>query len=279
MVCPNCGAEQPESFECLRCGIVFARWEEHQAKVREGRARARSGWTRPLGMTAKFGRLAVGFACVGLAILMFLSGKALRAVGPFLAFAFFVGAGLYFMVSVRGRIPAWRFGVESLVLAGGSVVFVLALPDVFSLGHPMYRSTVTARPPSPVRLVLEAARLRVSHVREFLTAREFADTAEAVELSRRIQDDPTEAPYRALPGEEADLVYPVYARLAALRPLLDTLNRRLPRELPKGPGAWVPAAVAQDVMAALDAVEREVARLERVLDAREGEGAPPIEAP
>lgn len=279
MICPNCGAEQPESFECSQCGIVFARWEEHQARIREGRVPTRSGWTRPLGTTGRFGRLAAGFTCIGLAILLFLSGRALQAVGPFLAVAFFAAAGLYFLVSVRGRIPAWRFGVESLVLAGVSAVFVLVLPDVFSLGHPMYRSTVTPRPPSPVRRVVDAARARVAGIRNFLSVQEISDTARAVELSREIEEDPIEAPYQALVETDRVLAYPTYARLAALRPLLDTLNRRLPRELPKGPGAWVPAAVIQDVLAALEAAERDIANLERALDVQEGGPGPAPEAP
>lgn len=279
MTCPNCGAEQPESFECSQCGIVFARWEEHQARIREGRVPTRSGWTRPLGTTARFGRLTVGFACIGLAILMFLSGQAIRAVGPFLAVACFAAAGVYFLVSVRGRIPAWRFGVESLVLAGVSAVFVLVLPDVFSLGQPMYRSTVTLRPPSPVRLVVGAARARVATIRNFLSVKEIPDTSRAVELSREVEEDPIEAPYQALGETDRVLAYPTYARLAALRPLLDTLNRRLPRELPRGPGAWVPTAVIQDVLAVLEAADRDIADLERVLDAQE-EGPKPVpEAP
>ncbi len=278
MTCPNCGAEQPESFECSHCGIVFARWEEHQARIREGRAPTRSAWTRPLGTTARFGRLAAGFACIGLAILMFLSGRAIRAAGPFLAFASFAAAGVYFLVSVRGRIPVWRFAVEALVLAGVSGVFVAVLPDVFSLGQPIYRSTVTLRPPSPVRLVVGAARVRVARIRNFLSVQEIPDTSRAVELSREIEEDPIEAPYQALVEADRMLAYPTYARLAALRPLLDTLNRRLPRELPKGPAAWVPGAVVRDVLAALEAVEREIADLERILDAREGGSRPVPEA-
>ncbi len=277
MTCPNCGAEQPESFECSRCGIVFARWEEHQARIREGRVPTRSGWTRPLGTTARFARLVVGFVCLGLGILMFLSGRALREAGPLVAFAFFVAAGVYFLVSVRGRIPAWRFGVESLALAGVSAVFVLVLPDVFSLGRPMYRSTVTLRPPSPMRLVVEAARARVAGIRDFLSVREIPDTSRAVELSREIEADPVEAPYQALTETDRSLAYPAYARLAALRPILDALNRRLPRELPKGPAAWIPAAVIQDILVALEAVEREVADLERLVD--EGERGPGVPGP
>lgn len=279
MTCPNCGAEQPESFECSQCGIVFARWEEHQARIREGRVPTRSGWSRPLGTTARFGRLAVGFACIGLAVLMVLSGQAIRAVGPLVAFAFFGASGVYFLVSVRGRIPVWRFGVESLALAGVSAVFVLVLPDVFSLGRPMYQSTVTLRTPSPVRLVVDAARTRVAQIREFLSLTDISDTSQAVEWSRRIESDPIEAPYQALVETDRQLAYPVFARLAGLRPLLDTLNRRFPRELPKGPGAWVPSAVTHDVLAVLDRVERDLADLESVLDAREGNASAPPEAP
>lgn len=279
MVCPNCGAEQPESFECSQCGIVFARWEEHRARIREGRRPARSAWTRPLGATSLFGRLATGFACFGLAILMFLSGQALKAVGPFLAFAFFVAAGLYLIASIRQRIPAWRFGVESLVLAGTSAVFALVLPDVFSLGHPMYRSTVSVQPTSPLRPFVEAARTRVADIKEFLSLQEIGETALAVEWSRRMESDPIEAPFQALGEADRTLAYPLYARLATLRPLLDTLNRRLPRELPKGPGAWLPAAVTRDVLTVLESAERDIAHLKNVVDAWERGAAVVLETP
>lgn len=268
MTCPNCGAEQPESFECARCGIVFARWEEHQARIREGRIPTRSRWGRPLGLTARFGRMVVGFSCIGLAILLFLSGQAIGAVGPFMAVVFFAAAGLYFLVS-GGRIPLWRFGVESLVLALVSGALVAWLPDVFSLGRPMYRSTIDYRAPSPMRLLVEAARTRATHIRDFLSIREFPDTEEAVEWSRRIESDPVEGAYQAVSELDRALVHPVYARLAALRPLLISLNRRLPSQLPKGPASWVPAAVTQDVLNVLDALERDISNLERTLDIRE----------
>jgi len=274
MVCPNCGTEQPESFECRRCGIVFARWEEHQARQREGRPSARSSWTRPLGLSAKVGRLAVGFACLGIAILMFLSGRALNASGPFVAFAFFALAGAYFILTIRGRIAAWRFGVEALVLAAVSATFVFMLPDVFSPARPIYQSTANVHPASPTDAFLEAARTRIAQVRRFLGTKEFRDTEEAVALSQEVENDPIEPAFLSMPRNQQDLVYPLYLRLQALRPVLRTLNHRLPQELPAGPARWVPAAVSEEMERSLQAAEQEMAALERGLS-----NSPRAEAP
>lgn len=263
MICPNCGTEQPESFECIRCGIVFARFEEHLARQRDKRARSRSQWKRPIGLTARCGRLAVGFACVGLAIVLFLSGKVLAAKGPLVAVVFFGVAGLYFILTVGSRIVMWRFAAESLLLAVCAGAIALLLPDVFSLSRPMYHSTSEILEQRPLAIFLERARARISDIREFLSVTEFQETDLAVEISRKIANDPSETAYKNLSGVDATLAHPVHARLASLKPLLNALNHRLPSELPKGPASFVPQPVISEVMVVLDNVLREIERLEQ----------------
>lgn len=270
MVCPNCGAEQPESFECVKCGIIFAKYEEHQARVRDGQVPEEVlGWSRTIGPTARIGRISAGVAALVLAVIMFLNGTAARAFGPFIAFVFFAGAGLYFLISLREKMPVWRFAVESAVLASVSVVLFMSLPDVFSLGRPMYKSTVAVRPPSEVRIMVSASRERVLAIREFMNAKSLPNTEEAVALSKGLDVDPLDELFGTIPAVDRDLMHPVYARLAALRPLLGTLQKRFPTELPKGPASWVPAAVADAVHAQLQIVETDITILEKTLAARE----------
>ncbi len=37
MKCPKCGHEQPKSFKCRRCGIIFKKWQEAQEPTDEDR--------------------------------------------------------------------------------------------------------------------------------------------------------------------------------------------------------------------------------------------------
>ncbi|MBL6974438.1 MAG: hypothetical protein ISR64_01780 [Deltaproteobacteria bacterium] len=270
MICPNCGSEQPESFECVKCGIIFAKYEEHQARIRDGLVPEEDiGWSRNIGPTARIGRIVAGVAALVLAVIMFLNGTAARAFGPFIAFVFFAGAGLYFLISLREKMPVWRFAVEAAAVASVSVVLFMSLPDVFSLGRPMYKSTVAVRPPSEVRIMLSSSRDRVLAIRQFMNAKALPNTEEAVALSKGLDVDRLDDLFQTIPTVDRDIMHPVYARLAALRPLLGTLQKRFPTELPKGPASWVPAAIADAVFTQLEMVEADIQVLERTLAARE----------
>jgi len=269
MICPNCGSEQPESFECVKCGVIFAKFEERQARIRDGQMPRQDRWSRSLGGTARLGRILVGVAAIGMAVLMFLNGTAAKAFGPFVAFVFFAGAGLYFLISFKEKMPVLRFAVEAGCLALVSVFLFVSLPGVFSLGKPMYESTVAVRPPSEPRVFLRAARDRLDSIRKFMDLDEVENTEDAVAVSMELEGGRLETPFSKVPAVDKDIMYPVFARLTMLRPLVDTLVKRFPSELPAGPAKWVPDAVAADVHAQLDVVDADLRELERQIAARE----------
>ena len=270
MICPSCGAEQPESFECVKCGIIFAKYEEHQARVRDGSVTLKvNRWDQSIGPTVRIGRIAAGLAALCVAVIMFLNGAVAKAFGPFVAFVFFAGAGIYFLISLKERIRVRRFCIEAVGLVVASVVLYLSLPDVFSLGTPIYESTVAARPPSEAKVLLNASEMRLNAIRTFMNTKTIKDTEEAVKLSKDLEVDPLDALFASVPAVDQDLMHPVYARLAALRPLLGTLQNRFPNELPDGPAVWLPGAVADSVHAQLDLVEADIETLEQLFTARE----------
>lgn len=200
---------------------------------------------------------------------MYLSGTALKAVGPFGASLFYMGSGIYFVWTVRYRIALWRFVLEGLLLGVASAGIYVGLPDVFSLTKPMYKSSGMVVVKTPSDTFLEAARERIAQVRTFLGTERFEDTEAAVLMVREIERDPTEAAYNALSEVEKGRLYPIYGRLASLRPILSAVGKRVPSELPKGPKAFVPEAVSADVLRILETVEGEVERAKAIQ--REGQ--------
>ncbi|KAB2954022.1 MAG: hypothetical protein F9K18_14065, partial [Thermoanaerobaculia bacterium] len=47
MKCPKCGFEQTEAVECARCGILFARYEQMEARLRAVHAAPEGGAPSP----------------------------------------------------------------------------------------------------------------------------------------------------------------------------------------------------------------------------------------
>jgi hypothetical protein len=255
MLCPNCGAEQPESFECVRCGIIFAKFTGH--RQREARAAAEgAGWRRPLGRVARLARALAGVALVALSVLMYLNGAALKSFGPYVALVSFAATGLYFLVSSKDAVGIGRFFLEAVATAAIGLAVYWSLPDAFLLDRPMYVST--ARPPSrEVRLFLDEAEARVAGITAFLDLASVpGDEADA--LVETLRPEKLVRAFAVVPEADREMVRPAMARLQAIQPLLDTLVRRFPEELPVGPARWVPMAVIVDLKTHLAQVAGQV---------------------
>jgi hypothetical protein len=269
MVCPNCGTEQTEAFECVRCGVIFAKYAEVQSRLREGRPPRESSWLGPLGVPARVIRALAGAMCLVLATLMYFNGSALKAFGPYVAMVFFAGAGLYYLVSMLERMPTWRFAIEVAVTASVGAILFVSLPDVFSLGKPLYESTVFAPPASEVRAYLDAAGAQIVGVQKFLEAADVKATDDAVLLSEPLDDAPLSRAFARVPERDRDLVAPIHASMKGLRPLVDALLKQFPAELPKGPKQWVPMAVSLDLQRSLERIATMMRATSAQLDVRD----------
>ncbi|MBM4396189.1 MAG: hypothetical protein FJ087_10910 [Deltaproteobacteria bacterium] len=269
MICPNCAAEQPESFECVRCGVIFAKWAEHQAQVRAHDARANvSVLTEPIGTTSRVIRTIAGVVLVALAFLMYLDGAATKAFGAYVALVFFAAAGLYLVVSLRDRIPFWRFAVEGAATLVMSASLFVALPDIFSLGRPLYESTAVPASGEAAAFV-EASRTHLDAMSKFMEIKEFKDTDEAVAAARGLSEDALARLWSTIPERDRDIVAPIWYRLQGLKPLLAALVKQFPAELPKGPAMWVPAAIASEFRSNVARVQAEIEAADGRLRARD----------
>lgn len=264
MVCPNCNTEQVESFECVKCGIVFAKWSGHQVRARD---REQAGWTRPAGRTTRVIRVLVGVVLVALAVLSYLNGAAMKAFGPYVALVLFAGGGLYLLVSVRERVSVLRFAVEAGLAAVIAGSMFLALPDVFSLGKPLYKSSIGALPSGEAIEFLRVARAQAVGLRAFLQASDLPDGAAAEALVKPISPEAVVRAFQAIPERDRPLAQAASARLQGLYPLFDPFLRRVAAEVPKGPAAWIPGAVLADLrqkvsglLEDLDAADRKVSQ-------------------
>ncbi|HOU53535.1 MAG TPA: hypothetical protein PLQ97_06370 [Myxococcota bacterium] len=268
MVCPACGHEQPEGFECIRCGIVFAKWEEHRRRT-AGMPRNR-GWSRPLGRTARWSRALVALLVLGLGVLMYLDGVALKSFGPFVALVFFVGTAAYLLVTFRERLSFGRMAIETGVLALAALVLYGTLPEVFSLQKPLYPEAIRELPPDAAREFLGKALAYRDAARRFLETEEVADARQAAEL--RLALDPAadlDPAFRAMPSGDQALMRGAWMRLRALHPLIEQVGARMGPGSLDGPARLLPGAVLSEVSGQLDRATEELAVAEAEIARRE----------
>lgn len=279
MVCPACGHQQSEAYECQRCGVIFAKYAQHQARQRDDApAEPVRGWRRPLGPSSRVVRFVAGLASLAIALLMYLNGAALQAFGPYAGLVFFGATGLYLLVSLRDRVTMGRLVVETLVLALASGALFVALPDVFSLRKPMYENAFREPLPDQARAFLGVAKAYGDGVTRFLEAAEVPTAADAEALMQGADAHQDLVPaFDRMPDGDQSLLRPAYLRLRSLDPLLEQLGARLRQEMPLGPATWLPAALAKDVRAQLQkaaadlaAAEADVARREAALQSGAG---------
>lgn len=269
MNCPNCGAEQPESFECIQCGIVFAKFAEVHERQRETLSENPRGLAAPLGRVGRIVRGLAGVTCLVLAVLMGMNGTALNAFGPYVAMILFGGAGLYFLVSIMERMKVRRFVVEGALVAASGVIVLLSLPEVFSLDQPIYKSTIDAPLPREGRIFVQEARARMDAIRTFLGASEIGTPREAVAMTEFLGHRGLTQAFMRLPRDDQPAAQEIHLRLHSLNPLMETLANRAPNEIPLGPAVWLPESVSRDVFALLNRLDRELQAMEAELNRRD----------
>jgi hypothetical protein len=216
-----------------------------------------------------------GLGTLGIGLLMYLNGSALKAFGPYAAMVLFGLAGLYLLLSLRERVTLGRLIVETGVLAAMAAVVYVALPDVFSLRKPLYENAIHETAPAEARAFLGTARAYIANVAKFLETTEVPTAVDAESLIAGIDAQSALVPgFERVPEKDQALMQGAYLRLRSLAPLFASLSDRLRQEEPKGPAVWLPAALAADVRQNLvqsekdlKAAETDVARREMLIEA------------
>lgn len=144
MKCPKCDFVQPQSNECLNCGILVDRYREAEARTVEPPPIPLSDFQttdgdpfgRPIRPELRFVRTGAGVVGLTVGAWLFGAGQDLD-FGP-LQVLFLIGYGcvsLFWILSAPIRVPVKQFAAEMLIFVVATLLLRLALPGAFELGQ------------------------------------------------------------------------------------------------------------------------------------------------
>ncbi len=248
MKCPNCGFEfNEEAYECPRCGIVFAKWEERQAMKAEGLLEEPAWYQRHISPASRFLRILGGLLSLGLATLLLLQGIMLSSFWIFLLMSFYLFFGLYILVSFKQRVTMGRFALEAIALLGAAAMAFVIAPGSVALNKPMYHSTTKPFVPANVLTYISAANKACSNVDRFINIKTVKNDDRAAILARNIDIRFVDAAFHALSAKDQTRFAESHAMLHGLEPMLTTLQSRIPQYMPKGPAVWLPDTLKESI--------------------------------
>jgi len=242
--CPKCGFEfEEESYECPHCGIVFARWEEHQEKKAENLLDIPAWYQKHISPTARILRGIVGVIAVLLAVILLLQGVLSSSFGAFLLVTLYTVFGLYILISSRQRVAVGRFALEGIVLAAASALAFIAFPTAFSVEPPTKQSTMKAFVPQNIISYTETMSQACDNIEAFIAVKKIKNDEQAAIMAKSIDINPVHQAFERLSGKDQEILSYSHAMIHGLEPLLQTLQNRLPKYLPKGPAIWMPKSL------------------------------------
>ena len=266
MNCPKCGFQQPESSECLSCGIVFAKYrpdapthpapgDAERPAPAPAEAHEPSPFTEPIGTLGKVLRVAAGLLCAANASIMWLNGSGLQTFTMYAVLVFFVVACLHMLVTIGQRITLRQLSIEMAIVVVVSLTAKLSYPQIFDVDA----ASSQGQPPPKVRAeyaaILEASQDFERDARGLVL--EPARLTDRWEAARQTLDgQAVRAAYEAISLRDRVLAYEVTERVKSIATALDPYTR-----------ATTPPALPDDVKtrvaASLAELHRELGTLER----------------
>lgn len=248
MDCPKCGFEiEEEAYECPHCGIVFARWEEHQEKKAENLLDIPAWYQKHTSPTARILRAVVGVISLLLGAILLLQGVLSSSFGAFLLITLYTVFGVYILLSSRQRVAIGRFAIEGLVLAAAAATAFVAFPSAFSVEKPAYHSATKPLVPRNVTLYIHTLEKYCNNIEAFIKVKKLKDDNQAAILAKSIDISPVHQAFKKMSGKNQEKFFFSHAMIRGLEPLLDRLQTSMPGYLPKGPAVWLPKTLSVSI--------------------------------
>ena len=258
MKCPNCGFEiNEEAYECPKCGIVFAKWEEFQAKKEEGLITPPPWYKRRISPTARIFRAGAGLVAVGLGIMFLLEGRLLSSFWTYMIMAFYLFLGLYLLITTMERVSVGRFAIETGTIMLISLGLILSFPEVLSSNEPKQKKLPEI--PHEAVVYLKTS-LQCTQRLVTLLGKKKISKKEALQETKKLNLDKLSRLYKALPGDLKQKLSKVYRLQKNLTPLIDQINKWLVQKAPDGPAVWMPEEVRRNFKAQIIGLKQEIQR-------------------
>lgn len=192
MKCPKCEFIQPQSPECINCGLILARFRpeaERQQFVREELTRTMEPeetdpFKRPIRTSMRIIRSVAGVVGLLFGGWLFLAGQRLDLKPHHILLLIGYGCvSLFWVLSTPIKVSVRQFAIEMLIFVSATLLVRVALPEAFELGT---LSNKTGSPLHGTQTGQEPSR----EVTPELFARRVSDT---VDNARTVLEDPTDS--------------------------------------------------------------------------------------
>jgi len=192
MKCPKCGFVQPQTEECLSCGLIIERYRS-QDEIRQLKEEVQQAsepeeedaFGRPIRSSMRVVRTGAGVIGVAVGAWLFVAGQQIELHPLHVLLLIAYGCvSLFWILSAPLPTPIRQFAIEMLIFVAATLTLRIALPEAFELG----RLSNTQRTPLGA-----GAHMGGTGSQKSTTPAQFAGfTASLAESAREVLDDPTD---------------------------------------------------------------------------------------